>query len=34
MVLFAEVYKLISNDFVTVADSGTEIMIPMHLMKS
>lgn len=32
--LFAEIYKLISNDFVTDADSTTEIIIPIYLMKS
>ena len=33
-VLFAEVYKLIRSDFVTDAGSGTEIMIPQHMMRS
>jgi len=33
-VLFVEIYKLISNDFVTDTDSGKEIMIPIHLVKS
>jgi hypothetical protein len=33
-VLFAEIYKLISNEFVIDADSGKEIMIPIDLVKS
>jgi hypothetical protein len=33
-VLFAEIYKLISSDFVNDANSGKEIMIPIYSVKS
>jgi hypothetical protein len=32
-VLFAEIYKLINDDFVIYANSVTQIMIPIHLIK-
>jgi hypothetical protein len=34
LVLFAAIYKSIFNDFVNDADSGTEIIILIHLAKS